>query len=1084
MKIPNVILCLLLMAFGCSPDSSQNLFEPLSERAGISFINELTYEEGFDVFRYRNYYNGGGVAIGDINNDGLSDIFFTSNQDKNKLFLNQGGLQFKDITETAGLLENKPWSTGVSMVDVNGDGWLDIYVCNSGDPQGKDRDNQLFINNKNGTFTDKATEIGLADGGFSTHSAFFDFDQDGDLDCYLLNNSFRPVSSLPIENTRDVRDTQGGDKFYRNDEGVFVDASAEVGVYGSVIGFGLGITLMDINGDTYTDIYVSNDFFERDYLYINQKGEYFTEELEQYFDQISVFSMGADAADLNNDGMEEFFVTDMLPEKMTRLKQTTSFDSYDLNALKKSKGFYHQYMKNSFQVNNGDGSFSELGRFSGVSATDWSWGSLIFDMDNDGYKEIFVTNGIYKDVTDQDFLAYFSSEENLKKAKGNVEEAFELFNEKMPSNPLSNYVFKRDSLLSYKNVAADWGLGRPGFSNGGAYGDLDNDGDLDLVVSHVNSPSEVFENKSNEAFNHNFIRLALTGERFNPFAIGAEVRVYSNNEVITYHHYPTRGFQSSMDYSISIGLGTRTLIDSLEIIWDADRRTISQAVEMNKLHEYNIADANSSPVVNKKAGLFNFEGPGFAHTESPFIDFDRERLIYHKLSIEGPVVVDGDIDGDGLSDIYLGGSRGYPGQIFLNKGGRFEGSIIFEEDVLFEDTDAEFFDADGDGDLDLYVVSGSNEASGQREYYDRLYINNSARGNVTFEKRDVQMAPEMGSCVDAADYDNDGDIDLFVGSRGIPGQYGKPGSSAILENDGLGNFKDVSPTMANHLRNIGMVTDAEWMDYDGDGDDDILIVGDFMPLTILENRGDFFRRKFELPGLENSNGWWRSVKTLDLNGDGLQDFIAGNLGLNSRFKATVEDPIRLYFGDVDNNGMLDQIFTFSEGGKFFPYHLRNDLAMQLVEVKKKFPSFEGYADKAITEIFNPEQLASTATLDAEILYSVYGINDGEGGFIVKPLPYECQVSPIFEINELGIGGVEHILLTGNFDGTRPEEGIYDANHGILIKYEDGEFKVIPQATTGLKIRGDVRSVNVVEGNEGKLLIVGKNDDNAEIYSFE
>ena len=1083
MKIKTSLFGLLLLVLGCSTDTSDNLFQALPKSAGIDFTNELVYEKGFDVFRYRNYYNGGGVAIGDINNDGLSDIFFTSNQKENKLFVNKGDLKFEDVTVASGLSENKPWSTGVSMVDVDGDGWLDIYVCNSGDPKGLDRKNQLFINNQDGTFTDKASQLGLADGGFSTHSAFFDFDQDGDLDCYLLNNSFRPVSSLPIENTRDERDTQGGDKFYRNDDGVFVDASDEVGVFGSVIGFGLGITLMDINGDTYTDIYVSNDFFERDYLYVNQGGKYFTEELEEYFDQISVFSMGADAADLNNDGLEEFFVTDMLPEKMKRLKQTTSFDSYDLNALKKSKGFYNQYMKNSFQVNNGNGFFSELGRLSGVSATDWSWGSLIFDMDNDGYKEIFVTNGIFKDVTDQDFLAYFSSEENLKKAKGNVEEAFELFNERMPSNPLPNYAFKKDSLLNYVNVSGEWGLGKPGFSNGAAYGDLDNDGDLDLVVSHVNNPSEVFENKSNERFKHNFVRILLVGEKKNPFAIGSEVKVYTEGEIIAYHHYPTRGFQSSMDYNISIGLGARSTIDSLEIIWDAKRRSVKRAIEINGTYEFSIAEADSRFKEDENQQLFEFKGPGFKHTESPFIDFDRERLIYHKLSIEGPVVVNGDVNGDGIEDIYLGGSKGYPGQIFLNRGDKFEGSIVFEEEKLFEDTDAIFFDADRDGDQDLFVVSGSNEASSQKEYYDRLYINESKNGEIRYDRRDVKTSPEMGSCVDAADYDNDGDLDLFVGTRGVAGKYGMAGSSVILENDGEGGFKDVSQSLASHLRNIGMVTDAEWIDYDDDGDQDLLIVGDFMPISILENRGDFFRRKFEIPGFENTSGWWRSVKVLDINGDGLQDFIAGNLGLNSRFKATEKDPIRLYFGDIDGNGMLDQIFTFSENNKFIPYHLRNDLAMQLVEVKKKFPSFEGYADKGIAEIFSAEQLASTATLDAVNMYSVYGINDGEGGFDVQPLPYECQVSPIYEITDLVVEGETYILATGNFDGTRPEEGIYDANHGVLLKYADG-FKVIAPAKTGLRIRGDVRSVNVVESDEGKLLIVGKNDDNAEIYSFE
>lgn len=1075
---------LYLLVFFVSCQSTAPNEDTLFVQEEFSFKNELLNEQGFDVFRYRNYFNGGGVGIGDFNKDGLADMYLTANQTANKLYFNKGNFEFEDVTEQSGTAGNRPWSTGVAVADINGDGWLDIYVCNSGNIKGDDRGNELFINNQDGTFTEQATNYGLADTGFSTHAAFFDYDQDGDLDCYMLNNSFRPVSSLPIENIRDQRDTYGGgDKFYRNDNGKFIDISNEVGVFGSVIGFGLGITLLDVNDDSYTDIYVSNDFFERDYLYINQAGKSFREALEEYIDHTSVFSMGADAADLNNDGYEEIFVTDMLPEKSKRLKQTTKFDSYDLYRRKLAQGFYHQYMKNSLQMGQPDGTFVEIGRLKGVSATDWSWGCLLFDMDNDGYRDIFVANGIYKDVTDQDFIDYFASEENMSAAKANVEDAFEKFNEKMPSNPQPNYTFTRNASGEYVNKAQEWGLATPSFSNGAAYADFNNDGFLDLVVNNLNQPSFLYKNQGRKSSSSHSVRIQLHGEKKNPFGIGAQIRAHIGDQVISYSHYPTRGFQSSMDYNITLGVGEAEQLDSLIIRWDSNRRSKWVNVPADSLLTLSMEEAVPFEFNSRapKETIFTNEPISIAHQENFYIDFDRHRLLYHQLSIEGPALAVADVNGDGLDDFYFGGATGQAGGIFVNTGkDDYELLIRFDQDAASEDVDAVFFDADGDKDLDLYVVSGGVEAQSPTAYRDRLYLNEGG----TFQRVPFKGMLASGSIVRPNDFDGDGDIDLFVGSRSLPNEYGKVASSYLYENDGTGKLEEATGKFANQLTNLGMVTDAQWFDYDQDGDQDLAIVGEWMPIQLFENKGNFFQKLPSIKGLENTKGWWQSLKAIDINGDGLKDLVAGNWGLNSKFQASKEYPIRLYINDFDENGTLEQIYTFFEDGKYRPYHLRGDLTKQLVSLKKKFPSYASYRDKGIKEIFTPEQLESAIVLEAEELASIVAINQGDGSFRSQLLPPRAQYSPIFAIEEVKeeSQGLHALLLLGNFSGTRPEEGVYDANHGILLDLAD-DLKPISQTKSGLSIRGDVRAAVTLKGQSSKQLIIGLNNRMAKRYSY-
>lgn len=1117
--LPAVFFSISLLSgwFSCTsakPDTEDGtLFRQLPpEKTHIQFENRLTSTHDFNIYRYRNFYNGGGVALGDVNNDGLTDVYLTANMESNKLYLNRGDWQFEDVTEQAGVGGRRAWSTGVTMVDVNGDGWLDIYVCNSGDVKGDNKQNEFFINNGDGTFTDRAQEMGLADRGFSTHAAFFDYDRDGDLDVYMLNNSYRSIGSFNLkENERPLRDSLGGDKLFRNDGPLasdpdlrkFTDVSVPAGIYGSEIGFGLGVAVGDLDRDGWLDLYIANDFFERDYIYMNNGDGTFREELEAQMPSISNASMGVDAADLNGDGYPEIFVNDMLPEGEERFKTTMTFENWDKYQHSVNNDYYHQFTRNMLHRNLGPVPghglhFSEVGRQAGVEATDWSWSALLADLDNNGHKDIYITNGIYQDILNQDFIQYIASEEIARMVITEEGVNYGELIDIIPINRIPNYSYSGQENLQFENKTQDWGLATPSHSSGAAYGDLDNDGDLDLVVNNVNMPLFVYENRARQlADPANFLKVKLEGEGQNTLGIGAKVQLRAGGQLFYQEQYLSRGFQSSVDPCLNFGLGPIRQIDTLEVEWPSGKKELLTGLEANQTVTVREAAAAEPPQPLVAAALppifqevtTSLKVSG-RHQENAFVDFDLDQLLYHMRSTEGPGLAAADVNGDGLQDFFAGGAKDRPGALWLQRpDGSFHAgnNAVFEKDKASEDIDALFFDADGDGHPDLYVASGGNEFSSTAyALVDRLYINDG-RGNFKNSGQALpSFRPECTAAVDAADFDGDGDLDLFVGIRLKNRAYGVPQSSYILENDGNGKFNDITGRKASGLLEIGLVTDGVWTDFDRDNDPDLLVVGEWMSPRLFKNEGGTLLDVSAQYFPEKSKGWWNKVEVADLNGDDSPDFLLANHGLNSRFRASADKPISCYVNDFDQNGKVEQILCQYNGDRSYPQVLRHDLVRQLPSLKKQLLKYADYQGKTIQDIFDQETLNRSIVHEAHMLESAMLLSDGKGGFQLQPLPAAAQAAPIyaFSVSDFDEDGLPDILLGGNLYGVKPEVGRYDASYGLLLKgMGEGQFAPVETRRSGFFSQGQIRDLLILPGKQQPLVLVAHNDDRIRAFSW-
>ncbi len=967
---------------------SHTLFEDLTKTTGVVFNNQVEYTEEYNPYTYRSFFNGGGVALGDINNDGLLDIYFAGNLVDNVLYLNKGDWEFEDITKSAGVACPEVWSSGATFVDVNGDGLLDLYVCKSGKPGGSNRHNELFINNGDLSFSERSQAYGLDIVGLSTHAAFFDYDKDGDLDCYVLTNSLKSIGAFDlIKDQRNIPDpNNGGNKFLRNDGGIFKDVTLASGIYSSAIGFGLGITLSDFNRDGWTDLYISNDFFERDYLYINNKGIGFKECLESYFKSISMGSMGADAADLNNDNEPDLFVTEMMPSGIVRRRTKALYENWDKYEMNVQSGYFHQYPRNVLQRKISDSLFVEVGRYAGVSATDWSWGALIFDADNDGLRDIFVANGIYKDLLDRDYLTYTANNEQVKSLMKERGKAIEELIDAMPSEAVPNQMFTNKGDFVFENVTQQWGFSQPTFSNGSAYGDLDNDGDLDLVVNNVNMPSTVYRNNTDTSTNRS-IRLKLVGTAGNTSGIGARVTVFRNGRSLVSENFPYKGFQSSIEHTVHFGVGNTAEADSIWVKWE--RGGLSKIVnaptnERIVLSELDAENSFDSQVLGDSSFFKTSKIPlDFRHVENRHNDFDRDRLLPHMLHNEGSCLASGDIDGDGLNELFIGGAKNQPGAIFTYGKNGFMPmeQLTISKDSLSEDVDAVFFDADNDGDQDLYVASGGRAFSkSSSALRDRLYLND---GKGLFVKSTELNFPEYFSTgnVSLIDYDSNGDIDLLVTERYHPFRYGDMVRGYLMENNGSGKFSDVTPDRIPQLLQSSMITGADVGDVDGDGDLDILLAHDWGNLTIYYNDQGNFKKAGDQAGLSKYTGWWNDVKYVDYDEDGDLDIIAGNHGLNSFFK----DTTRLYINDFDRNGTNDYLFCEKMNGKYYTVSDKNDLIAQLPSLKKKLLYYKDYASMAIGDLFSEEEMASSRVLDA-VHQSTTLFENNQGRFEPVALP--------------------------------------------------------------------------------------------------
>ncbi|MEO7366891.1 MAG: VCBS repeat-containing protein, partial [Gemmatimonadaceae bacterium] len=1050
------VLCLTACDRRGAPPALFELLEP--KATGVQFVNELPEKPDFNILNYLYYYNGGGVAAGDINGDGLPDLYFTSNLGSDRLYLNKGNYRFEDITERAGVTGPPGWTSGVTMADVNGDGRLDIYVSAVNYLTMKGR-NVLYINNGDRTFTDRTAEYGLEFAGYSTQAAFFDYDGDGDLDMYLLNHSTHTERGVSTRPQRDVRHPTAGDRLFRNDGGHFVDVSEKAGIHGGVEGYGLGVVATDFNLDGCPDLFITNDFQENDFLYINNCDGTFKESIASAMGHTSRFSMGVDAADFNNDGRPDMMVVDMLPEREEILKTSANAESFNVFNLKVKAGYHPQYARNTLQLNRGHSRFSEVGYVAGVYATDWSWAPLFADLDNDGRKDLFITNGIYRRPNDMDYINYVGNDAvQASLANGITAKNLALL-AKMPQVPLANFAYRNNGNLTFTNMAEAWGLADPGFSNGAVYVDLNNTGALDLVVNNVNAPASIYRNRAREIGKSHYLTVRLSGSGANTAGIGTKVIIRHRGTTQFLEQMPTRGFQSSVDPRLHFGLGEVGRLDSLTVVWPDRRYQVLTNVVADRMltlvqdsaaGRYAYRDtAESRPLFEDLTARVAFD---FKHEEDVFYDYNREPFMPHLLSTEGPALAVGDVNGDGLDDLYAGGAKWQAGKLFIQlPGGGFKavGEPAFTADSVYEDVDATFFDANGDGHSDLYVVSGGNEFSGNDEQLlDRLYINDG-RGNFRRSSNALPNFRDNGSCVVAGDFNGDGHIDLFVGSRVVSRTYGLIPRSHILENNGTGGFVDVTLQKAAPLAEAGMVSSAVWVDYDNDGKLDLVVAGEWMPVRVFHQENGKFVERTKEAGLSGTSGWWNTVTAADLNNDGRPDLVLGNLGLNSYIRGSRDEPARLYVNDFFSNGTVEQILTFYKKGVSYPMAGRDEIVRLMPQLRSKYPTYASFGASRVEDIFPASDLKQASVREAQLFASSIALNNGKGAFVVRPLPVEAQFAPVYAILADDFDG-DHktdLLLAGNFYGVTPVRGRYDASYGVLLHGDGrGQFHSVNSET--------------------------------------